>query len=123
MTCMQLYNKRHSGYCCLRVDSADNNLVANGKVYVTIPSNVDADSDVDIFDIILIAGSYGSNLHVFGGPPYIPNYDINSDEKIYILRYSYRSWAPPRNLVTSTFFPNSPYHRFHVFSWNVVCVA
>lgn len=106
-----------------KVDSADNNLAANGKVYVTIPSDVDADSDVDIFDIILIAGSYGSNLHVSGGPPYIPNYDIKSDEKIYILRYSYRSWALPRNLVTSTFFPNSSYHRFHVVSWNAVCVA
>lgn len=67
------------------VDSADNNLVANGKIYVTIPGDVDADSDIDIFDSILIAGSYGSNQRVSGGPPYIPNYDINSDQKIDIF--------------------------------------
>lgn len=67
------------------VDCADNNLVANEKVYVTIPGDVDADFDVDIFDVVSIVGSYGSSLRVRADPPYVPNHDINDDGKVDIF--------------------------------------
>lgn len=62
-------------------DTSDNELI-DGLVYVTIPGDVDADRDVDIFDIVLMAYSYSSEK---GDPLYQPNYDMNSDEKIDIF--------------------------------------
>lgn len=34
---------------------------AEGEVCVTIPGDVDADHDVDIFDIVIAAGNYGES--------------------------------------------------------------
>jgi len=62
-------------------DTSDNELI-DGLVFVTIPGDVDADRDVDIFDIVLMAASYSSEK---GDPLYQPNYDMNSDEKIDIF--------------------------------------
>jgi hypothetical protein len=44
--------------------------------------DVDGDRDVDIFDIVLIAGAYGSEE---GEPRYNPNYDIDGDGDIDIF--------------------------------------
>jgi len=46
---------------------------------VTIPGDVDIDSDVDIFDIVKIAGCYGSGE---GDPEYIFECDIDRDRDI-----------------------------------------
>ncbi len=62
-------------------DTSDNELI-DGLVFVTIPGDVDADRDVDIFDIVLMAYAYSSKE---GDPLYQPNYDMNSDEKIDIF--------------------------------------
>ena len=59
----------------------DNTLIA-GWVFVTIPGDVDADRDVDIFDIVAMAGAYGSHA---GDPAYNPNYDIDGDGDIDIF--------------------------------------
>lgn len=53
----------------------DNTLI-DGIVAVTIPSDVDGDFDVDLYDIVAICAAYGSNPP---GPPYTPNKDINDD--------------------------------------------
>ncbi len=62
-------------------DETDNMLVG-GWILVTIPGDVDGDRDVDIFDIVAMAGSYGSEE---GDSKYAPNYDINDDYKIDIF--------------------------------------
>jgi len=59
-------------------DTADNNRV-DGLVLVTIPGDVDGDQDVDIFDIVAIAGAYGSEE---GDPAYDLNCDIDGDGDI-----------------------------------------
>ena len=63
-------------------DIDDNILAAFQEVCVTIPGDVDADHDVDIFDIVLIAGCYGSSK---GDPEYIANCDIDGDEDVDIF--------------------------------------
>jgi|GEM_PF-1112675 len=63
-------------------DIDDNILAAFQEVCVTIPGDVDADFDVDIFDIVLIAGCYGSSE---GDPMYIANCDIDGDGDIDIF--------------------------------------
>ena len=62
-------------------DTADNTLVGS-TVTVTIPGDVDGDHDVDIYDIVAMAGAYGSHA---GDPVYNPNYDIDSDGDIDIF--------------------------------------
>lgn len=62
-------------------DTADNTLVGNA-VLVTIPGDVNGNKRVDIFDIVYIAGGYGTK------PPnsrYDPNCDINGDGDIDIF--------------------------------------
>ena len=53
-----------------------------GWVFVTIPGDVDGDRDVDIYDIVSMAGSYGTNE---GEPDYEVNYDIEGDGDIDIF--------------------------------------
>lgn len=60
----------------------DNTLVANDQVCITMPGDVDGDRDVDIFDIVKIAGAYGSSE---GQPEYVPNSDIDSDRDVDIF--------------------------------------
>ncbi|TET56775.1 hypothetical protein E3J51_04280, partial [Candidatus Bathyarchaeota archaeon] len=60
----------------------DNNLLEDGWIFLTIPGDVDADRDVDIFDIVAIVTAYGS---AEGDPEYVPNYDINDDGKVDIF--------------------------------------
>jgi hypothetical protein len=54
-------------------DTSDNTL-SNGWVLVTLRGDTDADRDVDIFDIVRMAGCYGVKI-----PPPNPRYDPNSD--------------------------------------------
>ncbi len=58
------------------------NILINGIVLVTIPGDVDGDRDVDIFDIVHMAGAYGTEQ---GNPKYAPNYDIDGDGDIDIF--------------------------------------
>ena len=46
---------------------------------MTILGDVDGDRDVDIFDIVAMAGAYGSET---GDPEYEPNYDLDGDGDI-----------------------------------------
>jgi PKD repeat protein len=62
-------------------DTADN-LLVDGWVFVTIPGDADEDRDVDIFDIVKIAISYGSQL---GEPEYTTSCDIDSDGDVDIF--------------------------------------
>jgi len=62
-------------------DTADNTLV-DGWVFVTIPGDVDGDMDIDIFDIVAIAGAYGSKE---GDPKYVSTYDLDCDGDIDIF--------------------------------------
>lgn len=62
-------------------NAADNSFTYS-SVFVTIPGDVDGDRDVDIFDIIAMIGSYGSEI---GDPAYNPNYDIDGDGDIDIF--------------------------------------
>ncbi|MCK4478656.1 carboxypeptidase-like regulatory domain-containing protein [Candidatus Bathyarchaeota archaeon] len=63
------------------IDVADNEL-GDAWVFVTIPGDVDGDRDVDIFDIVAMAGAYGSKV---SDPGYNPNYDIDGDGDIDIF--------------------------------------
>jgi hypothetical protein len=60
---------------------SDNSLI-EGWTIVTLPGDVEGDGDVDIFDIVKIAGSYGSKE---GQLKYDPNCDINKDTKVDIF--------------------------------------
>ena len=51
-------------------------------VFVTIPGDVDGNREVNIFDIVMIAGAYST---IEGDPSYNNNYDINGDSKIDIF--------------------------------------
>lgn len=62
-------------------DVADNTLI-DGNVLVTIPGDVDGDRDVDIFDIVMICGAYGTKQ---GDPGYIANCDIDDDGDVDIF--------------------------------------
>jgi len=59
-------------------DTADNTLVGN-TVTVTIPGDTDGDRDVDIYDIVRMAGIYGTSKP---NPRYDPNSDIDGDGDI-----------------------------------------
>jgi len=62
-------------------NTVDNTFVYGGIV-VTILGDVDGDFDVDIFDIVAVAGAYGSEE---GDQTYNPNYDIDGDGDIDIF--------------------------------------
>lgn len=64
--------------------SLDDNNVTDGWTLVTIPGDVDADRDVDIFDLVAIGGIIGSER---GDPDYDPNCDINIDDIVDIFDY------------------------------------
>lgn len=59
----------------------DNELV-DGWVFVTIVGDVNGDRDVDIYDIVSMAGAYDTQK---GDPQYIPNCDIDGDGDIDIF--------------------------------------
>jgi len=59
-------------------DTADNTLFG-GTVTVTISGDIDGDRDVDIFDIVGMAGVYGSEV---GELDYVPNCDLDGDGDI-----------------------------------------
>lgn len=61
---------------------SDNTFIADKEICVTIPGDVDGDRDVDIFDIVMMAGIYGSQQ---GDPEFIVNCDINSDGDVDIF--------------------------------------
>jgi hypothetical protein len=63
-------------------DVGDNSLSADDEVVITFPGDVDGDGDVDIFDIVKIAGCYGSGE---GEPEYLANSDIDGDGDIDIF--------------------------------------
>lgn len=62
-------------------DTSDNSIVY-GDVNIVHPGDFDADEDVDIYDIVLVAAAYGSKK---GAPAYAPNLDVNCDGKIDIF--------------------------------------
>jgi len=63
------------------IDVSDNNFI-DGWVFVTIPGDVDGDRDVDIFDIVSMAGVYGEVFPpVWPIPP--PDIDGDGDVDIY----------------------------------------
>ncbi|MCW3985479.1 MAG: C25 family cysteine peptidase [Candidatus Bathyarchaeota archaeon] len=59
-------------------DMADNTMV-NGTIIITIVGDVDGDRDVDIYDIVRMAGIYGVSQP---DPRYDPNCDIDGDGDI-----------------------------------------
>lgn len=62
-------------------DTSDNTFV-DGWVTVTICGDIDGDFDVDIFDIVAIAGAYGSSR---GSPKFDPNSDLDGDDDVDIF--------------------------------------
>lgn len=62
-------------------DTNDNTFI-HTDVDVVHPGDFDSDGDVDIFDIVLIAGAYGSKE---GDPEYDSNLDVNCDGEIDIF--------------------------------------
>ena len=63
-------------------NTTDNFLQCDWAVCVSLPGDVDADHDVDIFDIVQLADAYGT---VQGQPLYEDNSDINGDRGITIF--------------------------------------
>jgi parallel beta-helix repeat protein len=73
---------------------AQDDLLAFGKVKVTVPGDVDGDRDVDIYDIVKLASVYGAGI---GQSGYFANGDIDGNGMINIYdvviassRYGYR---------------------------------
>lgn len=64
------------------VDTIDNNVSASVDVCVTLPGNIDADTDVDIFDIVKLAEAYGTETP---DPQYNSNCDIDNDGDVDIF--------------------------------------
>jgi len=65
-------------------DTSDNTLV-DGWVFITIPGDVDGDRDVDIFDIVHVAGPYGVEDLPWGNPLRIGDIDDDGDIDIFDL--------------------------------------
>jgi hypothetical protein len=59
----------------------ENNTFENDTLTIAHPGDVDADKDVDIYDVVKITAIYGSKV---GDPEYNPNADIDGDGKILI---------------------------------------
>jgi hypothetical protein len=64
------------------VNTTDNTLVIDPGLCITIPGDVDADLDVDIFDIVMLANGYGSET---GDPEFFSNGDIDGDGDVDIF--------------------------------------
>jgi hypothetical protein len=62
-------------------DTGDNSLVYE-HLQVVNPGDFDGDMDVDIFDIVMIAAAYGTEI---GDSEYNSNFDVNCDGEIDIL--------------------------------------
>jgi len=60
------------------IDMADNTMV-DGTILVTLPGDIDGDRDVDIYDIVRMAGIYGISQP---DPQYDPNCDLDDDGDI-----------------------------------------
>jgi hypothetical protein len=63
-------------------NTTDNFNQCSREVCVSLPGDVDADHDIDILDIVRLAGAYGT---IEGQPKYECNCDINGDGHISIL--------------------------------------
>lgn len=63
-------------------ETDDNTLGAAIPICVTVPGDVDADSDVDIFDIVTIAGAYDTQK---GNTRYSAISDLDNDEDVDIF--------------------------------------
>jgi hypothetical protein len=63
------------------IDTTDNTLTS-GWILVTIPGDMEGDKDVDLFDIVIMAASYGS---VENHSKYVPNADIDGDGDVDIF--------------------------------------
>jgi len=57
----------------------DDNILVDGIIFVTIPGDVDADGDVDLYDVVKMAVVYGSRI---GDAKFGANLDINANRKI-----------------------------------------
>ncbi|UCD96398.1 MAG: hypothetical protein JSV35_07910 [Candidatus Bathyarchaeota archaeon] len=64
------------------INTTDNSLAADSELCITIPGDVDADHDVDIFDILRIADSYGTHK---GDTEFWGNCDIDDDGDVDIF--------------------------------------
>jgi len=60
-------------------DTTDNTMTYPRYTLVTIPGDIDGDRDVDIYDIVAMAGIYGTTEE---DPQYDPNCDIDGDGDI-----------------------------------------
>ena len=61
-------------------DTADNTYI-DGTVTIVYPGDVDADKDIDIYDVVKITGIYASK---YGDPQFKPNSDLDCNGKIQI---------------------------------------
>ncbi|UCG37399.1 MAG: hypothetical protein JSV64_03765 [Candidatus Bathyarchaeota archaeon] len=59
-----------------------NNSLALDNVEIVHPGDLDGDMDVDIFDVVTLASSYGSEV---GDPEYDPNSDVDCNDRIDIF--------------------------------------
>jgi len=87
------------------VDTSNNIYTASRDVIVTIPGDVEADYDVDIYDIVILASAYDTQQ---GQAKYKPNCDLDGDGDIDIYdiifaagNYGKRWQSKHRNFVTS----------------------
>jgi len=62
-------------------DTTDNTIVAEKRVCVSIPGDVDCDFHVDLYDAVKLLKIYGAKK---GQPEYDPNCDIDGDAIIYL---------------------------------------
>jgi len=62
------------------IDIADNTFVGD-TVTIVYPGDVDADKDIDIYDVVKITGIYASK---YGDPQFKPNSDLDCNGKIQI---------------------------------------
>lgn len=60
-------------------EDIEDNTFVDGWIIITIPGDVDADKDVDLYDVVKICSVYGSKKGDLGYDPY---FDVNGDEKI-----------------------------------------
>jgi hypothetical protein len=76
------YHVRASALPVLNETNTGNNELTGGWIFVTLAGDFDADHDVDIFDLVAIASSYGFKE---GNVAYLPNFDMNNNGEIEIF--------------------------------------
>ena len=64
------------------INTTNNAFIADPELCITIPGDVDADRDVDIFDILQIADSYGTQIE---DTEFTANCDIDVDGDVDIF--------------------------------------